>query len=78
MSKCALCNQNYWYCKQKDCTNCCNLNKCNQIECNYCKQNDKDCIHSLPTEQAAYNKINKDVSYICRQYEVTSSGKLHT
>ncbi|KAF0519666.1 hypothetical protein F8M41_016520 [Gigaspora margarita] len=72
-----LCNQNHCCCKDNNCQNCCNLNKCNQIKCNYCNQNDKDCICSLSTEQAVYNEINKDVSYICRQYEVTGSGKLH-
>ena len=75
--KCTLCNLQHWRCKEPKYTNCYNLNKCNEIQCNYCKQNNKVCTCSLPTEQAAYNEINKDILYICRQYEVTGSGKLY-
>src|SRR5260363_11798 len=32
-SICFLCNERYWRCKDDKCTNCCNLNKCNDIVC---------------------------------------------
>ncbi|RIB10267.1 hypothetical protein C2G38_2043647 [Gigaspora rosea] len=75
--ECELCQLPHWCCSDKKCTNCCMLNKCNDIVSDYCKANNLECKRALPTTQEAYNKIKNKVSYIVGKYEPTESGKLH-
>ncbi|CAG8790452.1 16491_t:CDS:1, partial [Cetraspora pellucida] len=64
---CELCNACHWRCKNKKCTNCCNLNKCNDVICDYCKEINKIelCKRSLPVTEIDYEQIKDKVSYIC-------------
>ncbi|RIB29671.1 hypothetical protein C2G38_2027539 [Gigaspora rosea] len=71
--ECELCQLKNWCCSDKKCTNCCMLNKCNEIKCDYCKANNLECIRALPTTQEAFDKIKDKVSYIVDKYEPTES-----
>jgi len=75
--KCSLCDLQHWRCKNKKCTNCCELNKCNKITCDYCTSKNIKCERSLPNDQSSYDIIKSKVSYICGQFEATDNGTLH-
>ncbi|CAG8633455.1 2005_t:CDS:1, partial [Scutellospora calospora] len=64
-----LCNACHWRCKNKKYTNCCNLNKYNDIICEYCKNNNIICERSLSKSQVVFDKIKDKISFISWQYE---------
>jgi energy-coupling factor transporter ATP-binding protein EcfA2 len=75
---CFLCNTAHWRCKDKECTNCCSMEKCNDILCDNCKSQNIECKRCIPKDKEDYEKnFASKISYICGQYEHTESGKLH-
>ena len=74
---CNFCNQSHWRCQNTLCEICCELNKCNDINCSKCLENNINCKHSFPSSQQEFNLIKDKVRYLVYQFEKSKSKRLH-
>jgi len=77
--KCDLCNQHHWRCLRKKCDQCCELNKCNDINCTYCIENGLECKRTFPRSNEEFEKIYKErgLTYFSGKFERSETGRLH-
>jgi len=71
---CSLCEYQHLRCDNDQCNQCCEKSKCNEIECNYCKENNFECKRSFPITQEDFDKL-KDLKYSICQFE--NGGKMN-
>ncbi|CAG8834676.1 35440_t:CDS:1, partial [Gigaspora margarita] len=75
---CFLCDKKHWRCKDNKYINCCNLNKCNDIECSYCKEYRIKCEQPFPRTQEDFENFKTKITHINWQIEASNDERLHS
>jgi len=74
---CKLCDKNHWRCNSSKCDQCCKLNRCNEVNCLNCIENNLVCKRTFPRSDEEFKNLYKDLSYFCGKFEMSETGRLH-
>ena len=75
--QCNLCNGNHWRCLSIKCTMCCKLNRCNDIVCINCVENNIECKRTFPRSNEEFENLYNNLSYFSGKFERSETGRLH-